>query len=244
MTDPHSLRLRPLLAALLIAAVVTAGCTTAGKVPPATEADQPIIRQAPLVSDPDRPACDAPPLPAPSAAYRERIAAFNAELGIPLHRTRLHGLALQPDTDTLQPIAVADDRGVLALAPEAAQAWILMQAAAAHDGIELVPVSAYRSPAQQRAIVAAKRERGDSWSEILRRNVPPGYSEHHTGDAIDIATPQSPGLVSAFASTEAFDWLQAHAGDYCFALSYPRGNAAGLDFEPWHWRFVREPTGD
>lgn len=243
MTDPQSLRPRPLLLALLVAAVVTGGCTTTGKSPPTTEAE-PIIRQAPLASDPDRPACDAPPLPAPSATYRERIAAFNAELDMPLHRVRLHGLPRQPDTDTLHPIAVDEEKGVLALSPEAAQAWLLMQAAAAHDGIDLVPVSAYRSPAQQRAIIAAKRERGDRWSEILRRNVPPGYSEHHTGDAIDIATPQLPGLVAAFASTEAFDWLQAHAGDYCFALSYPRGNAAGVDFEPWHWRFVREQPSD
>ncbi|MGQ4004565.1 D-alanyl-D-alanine carboxypeptidase family protein [Francisellaceae bacterium CB52] len=37
----------------------------------------------------------------------------------------------------------------------------------------------------------------------------PGYSEHHTGLAIDFTTPEEDGLVTeAFEQTKAFRWLK------------------------------------
>ena len=44
-------------------------------------------------------------------------------------------------------------------------------------------------------------------------------------------------LLEDFEGTAAFRWLHAHARDYGFPLSYPRGNPAGLAYEPWHWAF-------
>ncbi|HTH44124.1 MAG TPA: D-alanyl-D-alanine carboxypeptidase family protein [Oxalicibacterium sp.] len=38
-----------------------------------------------------------------------------------------------------------------------------------------------------------------------------------------------------FADTEAFRWLERHAARFDFKLSYPRGNALGFIYEPWHW---------
>lgn len=224
-----------------IAAVVTTATACAG-IGERVEApaDAGVATHAPSVDGARaKPWCTAAPLAAPSAEYRESIAARNRALGTPMHRVRLQALALQPDAATLHPITANEGDGVLALSPDAARAWLLMRAAAAADGVDLVPVSAYRSPAAQAAIVERKRDGGRDWAKLLRRNVPPGYSEHHTGDAIDIATPEVPGLVEAFARTEAYAWLQDNAARYCFELSYPRHNAAGVDFEPWHWRFVR-----
>lgn len=63
----------------------------------------------------------------------------------------------------------------------------------------------------------------------------PGFSEHHTGRAIDLSTPGSRCLDVAFEQTPAFAWLRAHAADFGYYLSYPVGNPAGYHYEPWHW---------
>lgn len=76
--------------------------------------------------------------------------------------------------------------------------------------------------------------------DILRVNAAPGFSEHHTGRAIDIGTVDSPVLEEEFENTSAYRWLQANAQRFGFQLSYPRGNAAGIIFEPWHWCYHPE----
>ncbi|NND57300.1 MAG: D-alanyl-D-alanine carboxypeptidase family protein, partial [Xanthomonadales bacterium] len=33
----------------------------------------------------------------------------------------------------------------------------------------------------------------------------------------------------------AFAWLTAHAKQFGFRMSFPRGNPHGVAYEPWHW---------
>ena len=49
-------------------------------------------------------------------------------------------------------------------------------------------------------------------------------------------------LKLTFDSTEAYRWLEAHAAQYGFELSFPKNNSQGVSYEPWHWRFVGSPT--
>lgn len=121
------------------------------------------------------------------------------------------------------------------LTPEAARQWAAMQAAAAADGITLLIVSGYRSIDYQARLIRKKLNAGQSLSEILEVNAAPGHSEHHTGRAIDIASPGSRPLTEEFERSEAFAWLGEHAGGFGFVMSYPRGNPAGFIYEPWHW---------
>ena len=123
------------------------------------------------------------------------------------------------------------------LTPEAATAWQDMQAAAAVEGVTLMIVSGFRSVDYQARLIRKKINAGQSVSEILAVNAAPGHSEHHTGCAIDIATPGSRPLTEEFEQTAAFLWLHEHAGRFGFALSYPRGNSAGFVYEPWHWAY-------
>ena len=44
-------------------------------------------------------------------------------------------------------------------------------------------------------------------------------------------------LSESFEQTRAFRWLQANAARYHFVLSFPPGNAQGVSYEPWHWRY-------
>ena len=121
------------------------------------------------------------------------------------------------------------------LTPEAARQWGAMQAAAAADGITLLIVSGYRSIDYQARLIRKKLNAGQPLSQILEVNAAPGHSEHHTGRAIDIASPGARPLTEEFEHSPAFAWLEQHAGGFGFVMSYPRGNPAGFVYEPWHW---------
>jgi D-alanyl-D-alanine carboxypeptidase len=121
------------------------------------------------------------------------------------------------------------------LAPETATAWRKMKASAADDGVQLLIVSGFRSIRHQADIIRRKLAAGQSIAAILAVNAAPGYSEHHTGRAIDIATPATRPLTAEFEGSPAFIWLQANAGAFGFRMPYGRGNRFGFDYEPWHW---------
>jgi D-alanyl-D-alanine carboxypeptidase len=121
------------------------------------------------------------------------------------------------------------------LTPAAAAGWDAMRRAAEDDGVMLLLVSAFRSVTYQWAIFARKLAAGEALDDILQVNMPPGYSEHHTGRAIDLATPGAPPLSEAFELTPAFEWLTSNGNRWGFSMSYPRGNPYGVIYEPWHW---------
>jgi zinc D-Ala-D-Ala carboxypeptidase len=123
------------------------------------------------------------------------------------------------------------------LSPVAAGAWFRMQKAAAAQGITLLAISGFRSVARQEEIIRAKLAAGETIGSILEVNAAPGYSEHHTGRAIDIGVPDLPPLEENFALTPAFTWLTAHAYEFGFTLSYACGNPQGIAYEPWHWLY-------
>jgi D-alanyl-D-alanine carboxypeptidase len=121
------------------------------------------------------------------------------------------------------------------LTPETAASWQQMLTAARDDGIMLLIVSGYRSFEYQASLIRKKVNAGQSLSEILQVNAAPGFSEHHTGRAVDVASPGSRPLTEEFESSEAFAWLRVNAAQYGFSMSYPRDNPEGFIYEPWHW---------
>jgi D-alanyl-D-alanine carboxypeptidase len=121
------------------------------------------------------------------------------------------------------------------LAPLAARAWSRMRDAAARDGVELQIVSAFRSVEYQLGIIRRKLERGLGVDAILRVSAAPGYSEHHSGRALDLGAAGLAALGQEFERSAAFAWLSTNAQSYGFRLSYPRGNPHGISYEPWHW---------
>jgi len=80
-----------------------------------------------------------------------------------------------------------------------------------------------------------------SLADILKVSAYPGYSEHHTGRAVDIGSPDCAHLTEAFEATREFSWLAEHAAGFGFVLSYPRDNPHGIAFEPWHWCLTPAP---
>lgn len=126
--------------------------------------------------------------------------------------------------------------------------------AAKAAGHPLVMVSAYRSVAYQEEIFNANvntlMSQGHTKEEAIRITkltfTEPGYSEHHTGLAVDVVDQYwyqnhtGELLNEGFGDTEGGKWLQAHAREYGFIIRYPKGKHAitQIDYEPWHLRYV------
>lgn len=167
-----------------------------------------------------------------------RLVSLSAELGISSQFFVARGLCECKEASCLEVAEVGTDGKDHLLVPAAASAWRSLKAAALGDGVSLFIVSAFRSIDRQTEIVRRKLEAGAPIEDILTVCAPPGFSEHHTGRAVDLSTPGSRSLEVEFEQTPAFAWLRAHAADFGFYLSYPIGNLCGYQYEPWHWCFT------
>jgi D-alanyl-D-alanine carboxypeptidase len=165
------------------------------------------------------------------------LSKLHASLGLPADYATRRRLTPQsePGLHTLVTIAHTDDDRPIQLTPAAAAAWAGMHLAARAAGLTLIPVSGFRSIARQAEIIRAHLAAGRALEEILTLVAAPGYSEHHTGRAVDITAPDDPPLAEGFALTSAFAWLSNHAPSFGFHLSFPRNNPHGIAYEPWHW---------
>lgn len=126
--------------------------------------------------------------------------------------------------------------------------------AAKAAGHPLAMVSAYRSVAYQEEIfnanVNTRMSQGHTKEEAIRITkltfTEPGYSEHHTGLAVDVVDQDwyqnhtGELLNEGFGDTDGGKWLQAHAREYGFIIRYPKGkhDITQIDYEPWHLRYV------
>jgi D-alanyl-D-alanine carboxypeptidase len=167
--------------------------------------------------------------------YSRLVTGILDELGIPLDYGRLHRMPLQQQAKTLKSIGTDIYGRPQNMLPRAADAWIAMSRSATQKEILLQPVSAFRSLSYQEGLLRRKIHKGQSIDQILSVSAAPGFSEHHTGRAIDVTTPGFPVLEKEFESSPAFEWLQIHAEEFGFRMSFPRDNRHEMAYEPWHW---------
>lgn len=158
-----------------------------------------------------------------------------ARLGLDGGYASRTGLPLVPEPTRLRLAGRDRYRRPLWLEAGAARAWLSMREAALREGIVLEAISGYRSHDYQLGIFERKLARGQPLEHILTVNAAPGYSEHHSGRALDIGTPGEPPAEESFEATPAFAWLRANAAGWGFVMSYPRDNPHGIVYEPWHW---------
>lgn len=171
----------------------------------------------------------------PTADEVAGIRAIHRELGIPADYGVRTGLQLHPDAEELE-FAGDDVFGrPQRMTPRTAVQWQALCKRAEQRGVTLLLVSAFRSVRYQHELIAHKLAAGQNIARILTVNAAPGYSEHHTGCALDLTTADCAALDTGFETTKAFTWLAQHAGEFGFRLSYPRDNRHGITYEPWHW---------
>ena len=160
---------------------------------------------------------------------------LHTELGIPADYGRDVDMPSYTEASELVEVGPNLVGRMQRLAPEAARQWQAMVEAADTVGIPLLIVSGFRSFEYQATLIRNKLEAGQSIDQILAVNTAPGFSEHHTGLAVDIATPGSRPLTEEFESSNAFRWLTSRAIEFGFSMTYPRDNPWGITYEPWHW---------
>jgi D-alanyl-D-alanine carboxypeptidase len=173
-------------------------------------------------------------------SYEERIMQTLSELGIPTSFVTQRRRSLHCECEDLVSIGADMFGREQRLERRAASQWQAMLAAAKVDRIMLVAVSGFRSFDYQRKIIERKLAAGLTVEQIICASALPGFSEHHTGRAVDIGTPDCPPVTEAFEQTPAFDWLTCKGQDFGFRMTYPKGNQLGVIYEPWHWVFREE----
>jgi zinc D-Ala-D-Ala carboxypeptidase len=119
----------------------------------------------------------------------------------------------------------------------------LLEAGNAH-GLGLHIASAYRSYAYQVAVHDSDvASHGGAAAD--RVSARPGYSEHQTGLAVDLITPDHSrcDFKACFAGTRAGRWLAGNSWRYGFIVRYTPGVQAitGYSPEPWHIRYIGRP---
>ena len=126
---------------------------------------------------------------------------------------------------------------------DAALALTNLMAEAGASGIVIIPISGFRSIGYQEALFLKAVAKYGSEDAAARWVARPGHSEHHTGLAIDLGDGENAAcdIEPPFEKTRTFDWLQKNAARFGFELSFPRNNPRGVNYEPWHWRFIGTP---
>lgn len=125
-----------------------------------------------------------------------------------------------------------------------AEYYDAMYEAALEEGIELVPVSAYRYYSTQESNFNALVEelieteglsQQEAEAKAATEILPAGCSEHNLGLAVDIGS-----VEDDFKYSDAYSWLKQHASEYGFIERYTgeKQDITGIIPEPWHWRFV------
>ncbi len=125
------------------------------------------------------------------------------------------------------------------LRSEAANALRTMFEAAKNEEVSLSVISAYRSYNQQEAVFNGYvKSAGLTAAENFSAH--PGHSQHQLGTAVDLGAPNQSPLSQSFADTKEGVWVDLHAQEYGFVISYPKGKEAltGYMFEPWHYRYI------
>ena len=116
---------------------------------------------------------------------------------------------------------------------------------AAEMGLEIEINSAYRSVKDQEDIAREiEMEKGPEYVQLYVAT--PGYSEHHTGLAVDVALRQNGQKVveneERTVKRQMYEKLHTILADYGFILRYPKGkeDITGYRYEPWHIRYIQD----
>ena len=173
----------------------------------------------------------APSVTAVAAAGYDFDSASSLQVVVNKHR-QLNPAAYVPG----QLVRVQAER----LRAPAADAYKQFAKAAKAAGVNVMPISGYRSFSEQASLYDSYvRQYGQATADTLAAR--PGYSEHQTGLAMDIGNASGTcALQACFANTPAGRWAAEHGWEYGFIIRYPAGAQAttGYTYEPWHLRYV------
>ncbi len=123
----------------------------------------------------------------------------------------------------------------------------MMDAFQKETGLKTVNIiSGYRTFDDQKRIYARiEKQSGSSYAKEFVQK--PGYSEHHTGLAIDFAIFHSKdGSSEDFKGEGKYAWFYANSWKYGFVRRYDESKKklTGIGYEPWHFRYVGKKNAE
>ncbi|EOL43898.1 hypothetical protein RV11_GL001087 [Enterococcus phoeniculicola] len=127
--------------------------------------------------------------------------------------------------------------------------------AAKKAGHPLVMISAFRSVSYQEEVFSEGVSQNmsklgvseeEATKEAKKTMTEPGYSEHHTGLALDVVDEEwntnyvGSVLDARFGNEAGAKWLADNAAKYGFIIRYPKNQEkiTAITYEPWHIRYV------
>ena len=145
-----------------------------------------------------------------------------------------HALSKDYTPAQLEEIKTPYDTRTFKLTSQTVDALKRLMADAKKEGLNIYPVSAYRTFQYQKrlydnSVKKNGQEHANKYSAL------PGHSQHHLGTAVDFND-----VEVRFENTKEFAWLKNNAGKYGFSLSFPKGqeDITGYAYEPWHFRYI------
>lgn len=145
-----------------------------------------------------------------------------------LHEEGIMGDLTVQTSEQARGYALSDD--TIELSAEVLKELEVMIGAAREKGLnQFILTSGYRSGEEQ-------QEQYDQLGSSLA--LPPGYSEHQSGLAVDISS-----QIMKMELAPEGKWLAEHSARFGFILRYPKNkqHITGVDYEPWHYRYVGLP---
>ena len=129
------------------------------------------------------------------------------------------------------------------------QAFRALRSELLSTGVQIELDSVYRSVEEQQEIWdewSADPEKGEDYCK--KYLAVPGYSEHHTGLAVDIFIMKDGKEIrdndSMIADEEDFTVVHELLPKYGVILRYPKDQdeITGYAYEPWHLRYINDPA--
>lgn len=161
--------------------------------------------------------------------HQGKLLLVNKEHAVPRNNAAsAEAVRLADDGSLTAGFGLLDD--TIRLSPEIAEKFAAMVADAREDGVEHFLISSgYRDNKEQARLY---REMGPEFA--MRA----GHSEHNLGLALDVGS-----TLDEMKRAPEGEWLADNAWKHGFVLRYPKHKThiTGIEFEPWHYRYVGLP---
>ena len=107
---------------------------------------------------------------------------------------------------------------------------------------DMILTSGYRSVLDQRKILQEKINLFGK-EDALRWAMLPGYSEHHTGYAVDVSIYTDQGNYIRYKGQDEYGWINQNCYKYGFIRRYAgeKKEITGVVDEEWHYRYIGVP---
>lgn len=139
---------------------------------------------------------------------------------------------------SLLPEFTAPDKAIR-LERKTARAFRRMCLFAREQGIWLYATQGHRTVRAQQELIRHFTQR-DGAEEAMRRCAPAGFSEHHSGLALDVNGGTWENGVGVRNGKLAWAWLAEHCFQFGFMIKNLKGkeHITGTRYEPWHIRYL------